>query len=370
MVIESQSKEISILNQKVKQLEGIQEASTKNIKSKQDAGTGQRIRSSDSDDVIMRVDDHIQGINESMDIEGTVGIIGRSGNEMGVDMDVESCENVDNYVVEDKQGNEAVIELISLKKLLVNSMETQENEDWQLSLDIDDSDLSITPVLRSNTSHQTRVEKALTIEDLEPVRIIPGPAGIVQSAKLLKTQHILEGVADSQVPTQEYIMKVAEDFADDECFTSGPWVSVVDFVHKNQGSVTGCLGNISKFMKKAPNALGDLTVTLKDPTGSVTGSVHHKVFNECTGYRRNHFTKGSALILANVLVFSPKQSSHFLNITIRNIVKVFNRDTGSENVSGLNQGGVFYSGGTTLDDAASQKRAQHVWTEQPMEEED
>ncbi|PWA65199.1 hypothetical protein CTI12_AA338360 [Artemisia annua] len=262
-------------------------------------------------------------------------------------------------------------------------METQENEDWQLSLDIDDSYLSITPFLRSNKSHQTRVEKALKIEDLEPVRIIPGPAGIVQSAKLLKTQHILEGVADLQVPTKEYIMKVADDLADNECFTSGPWVSAVDFVHKNQGSVTGCLGNISKFMKKgkleqvvavlnpeAPNALGDLTVTLKDPTGSVTGSVHHKVFNECTGYRRNHFTKGSALILANVSVFSPKYSSHFLNITIRNIVKVFNRDTGSENVSGLNQGGVFYSRGTTLDDVASQKRAQHVWTEQPMEEED
>ncbi|PWA82471.1 hypothetical protein CTI12_AA175590 [Artemisia annua] len=216
-------------------------------------------------------------------------------------------------------------------------MEAQENEDWQLSLDIDDSDLCLTPFLRSSTSHQTRVEKALTKtdfskqmcrsenEDLEPVRIIPGPA-------------------------------------DDECFTSGPWVSAVDFVLKNRGIVSGCLGNISKFMKKgkleqvvailnpkAPNALGDLTVTLKDPTGSVTGSVHHKVFNEGTGYRRNHFTKGAALILANVLVFSPKQYSHYLNITIRNIVKVFNRDTGPENVSGLNQGGVLYSGGMTLD---------------------
>ncbi|PWA89869.1 hypothetical protein CTI12_AA106530 [Artemisia annua] len=214
-------------------------------------------------------------------------------------------------------------------------MEAQENEDWQLSLDIDDSDLCLTPVLRSSTSHQTRVEKALTKtdfskqmcrsenEDLEPVRIIPGPAG----------------VAESQVPTQEYIMKVAEDYVDDECFTSGPWVSAVDFVLKNRGIVSGCLGNISKFMKKgkleqvvailnpeAPNALGDLTVTLKDPTGSVTGSVHHKVFNEGTGYRRNHFTKGAALILANVSVFSPKQYSHYLNITIRNIVKVFNRE--------------------------------------------
>ncbi|PWA42019.1 hypothetical protein CTI12_AA548490 [Artemisia annua] len=137
---------------------------------------------------------------------------------------------------------------------------------------------------------------------------------------------------------------------------------------------------------EAPNALGDLTVTLKDPTGSVTGSVHHKVFNEGTGYRRNHFTKGAALILANVSVFTPKQSLHYLNITIRNIIKVFNRDTGPENVSGLNQGGALYSENLmemaddegkgekgllmTLDDEASQKRAQHVWPKQPRGDKD
>ena len=68
--------------------------------------------------------------------------------------------------------------------------------------------------------------------------------------------------------------------------------------------MTGCLGNIEKFLKKgkldqvvaivksaAPNAIGDLTVTVKDPTGSVSGSVHHKVLNEDGGYGRNHLTK-------------------------------------------------------------------------------
>ena len=111
--------------------------------------------------------------------------------------------------------------------------------------------------------------------------------------------------------------------------------------------VTGCLGNIKKFLKKgkldqvvaivksaAPNAIGDLTVTVKDPTGSVSGSVHHKVLNEDGGYGRNHFNEGAALILANVSVFTPKNSVHYLNITKRNIVKVFPKDTVTCSVSG------------------------------------
>ncbi|GKD07766.1 ribonuclease H-like domain-containing protein, partial [Tanacetum coccineum] len=78
-----------------------------------------------------------------------------------------------------------------------------------------------------------------------------------------------------------------------------------------------------------PNALGDLIVTLKD----LSGTIHHKVINK-GGYRKD-ITVGSALILANVLVFSPKPSMHYLNITIRNMVKVFHKDTVYGNGSGV-----------------------------------
>ncbi|GJZ79560.1 hypothetical protein Tco_0644397 [Tanacetum coccineum] len=51
-----------------------------------------------------------------------------------------------------------------------------ENDPWEFGLDIDDSDLHLTPVLRSSSS--TRVEPSPLTPN--PVRIIPGPAGIVQ----------------------------------------------------------------------------------------------------------------------------------------------------------------------------------------------
>nr|GFB34345.1 GPCR kinase [Tanacetum cinerariifolium] len=52
------------------------------------------------------------------------------------------------------------------------------------------------------------------------------------------------------------------------------------------------------------------------------------------GYGKD-ITVGSALILANVLVFSPKPSTHYLNIIMRNMVKVFYKDTVPGNGSGV-----------------------------------
>ncbi|GJV60047.1 putative reverse transcriptase domain-containing protein [Tanacetum coccineum] len=40
---------------------------------------------------------------------------------------------------------------------------------------------------------------------------------------------------------------------------------------------------------------------------------------------------GAVLILRNVSVFSPKSSGHYLNITLKNIVKVFHKDTSAVN---------------------------------------
>nr|GEW46077.1 hypothetical protein [Tanacetum cinerariifolium] len=54
-----------------------------------------------------------------------------------------------------------------------------ENDPWEFSLDIDDFDLHLTPVLRPSSS--TRVEPSPSTPN--PVRIIPGLAGIVQQAK-------------------------------------------------------------------------------------------------------------------------------------------------------------------------------------------
>ncbi|GKC89203.1 hypothetical protein Tco_1149852 [Tanacetum coccineum] len=114
-----------------------------------------------------------------------------------------------------------------------------ENDPWELSLDIDDSDLHLTPVLRSSSS--TRVEPSPSTPN--PVRIIPGPAGIVQQAK-----------PSGYCPNPVRIIP-------------GP-------------AVIGCLEDIKNFLKNekidqvvaivkscSPNVLGDLTVTMKDLSG-------------------------------------------------------------------------------------------------------
>nr|GEZ39336.1 EEIG1/EHBP1 N-terminal domain-containing protein [Tanacetum cinerariifolium] len=139
--------------------------------------------------------------------------------------------------------------------------------------------------------------------------------------------------------------KVVEDVVEDDDFNSGAWVSTTNYMIANSGSVTGCLEDIEKFLKKeklgevvaivkscSPNLLGDLTMTMKYLSSTIPGTVHHKVIGE-RGYG-NVITVGAALILANVSVFSPKPLMHYLNITMTNVVKVFRKDTVPESSSG------------------------------------
>ncbi|GJT57955.1 RNA-directed DNA polymerase, eukaryota [Tanacetum coccineum] len=172
----------------------------------------------------------------------------------------------------------------------------------------------------------------------KPIRIIPSPAGIIQAAKLLKQRDILLGWDGIVISTQEYMKKVVEDVGEDEDFKSGPWVSATEYVNTNGGIVSGCLGDIENFLKNdkldqvvaivkscSPNVIGNLIVTMKDLSGTILGTIHHKVVDE--GGYRNDITVGVALILANVSVFSFKPSMHYLNITMRNVVKVFRKNT-------------------------------------------
>ncbi|GJX91421.1 hypothetical protein Tco_0344747 [Tanacetum coccineum] len=78
----------------------------------------------------------------------------------------------------------------------MDSSFNNENDPWKYSLDIDDSDLHLTPVLCSSSS--TYVEPSPST--LNPIRIIPGPA---------------DGALMS---TQEYMQKVVEDVGEDDDF--------------------------------------------------------------------------------------------------------------------------------------------------------
>nr|GEW32894.1 hypothetical protein [Tanacetum cinerariifolium] len=169
-----------------------------------------------------------------------------------------------------------------------------------------------------------------------PVRIIPGPAGVVQCAKLLRENIFILDSDGALMSTHEYMQKVAEDVGEDDDFNSGAWFSATNYVIATCGTVTGCLGDIHNFLKKleqvvaivkscSSNVLGDLNVTMKDLSGIIPGTIHQKVIGD-DGYEKD-ITVGAAMILANVSVFNPKPSEHYLNITKRNVVKVFRKDT-------------------------------------------
>ncbi|GJZ17469.1 F-box domain containing protein [Tanacetum coccineum] len=185
-------------------------------------------------------------------------------------------------------------------------------------------------------SSSTHVEPYSSTSNL--VRIIPGPAGLVQRAKLLKENVFILDPDEALMSTQEYMQNVVEDVGEDANFNSGAWVSATNYVIVFGGTVTGCLGDIDNFLKKEkleqvvaivkscyPNALGDLNVTLEDLSGTVPGIIHYKVLD--VGSYGKDITVGAAMILANVLVFTPKPSEHYLNIIKRNMVKVFRKDT-------------------------------------------
>nr|GEZ41654.1 GPCR kinase [Tanacetum cinerariifolium] len=134
------------------------------------------------------------------------------------------------------------------------------------------------------------------------------------------------------------MQKVVEDVGKDGDFKSGSWVSATNYVNTNGGTVTRWLRDIKNFLKNRKlsqvvaivkscllNAIGDLTVTMKDLTGTIPRIIHYKVIGE--GGYRNDITVRAALILANILVFSSKPSMHYLNITMRNVVKVFRNVT-------------------------------------------
>ncbi|GKC55419.1 zinc finger, CCHC-type containing protein, partial [Tanacetum coccineum] len=173
-------------------------------------------------------------------------------------------------------------------------------------------------------SSSTRVEPSSSTSNL--VRIIPGPTGLVQRAKLLKENVFILDPDGALMSTQEYMQKVVEDVGEDADFNSGAWVSATNYVNAFGGTVTGCLGDIDNFLKKgkleqvvaivkscSPNALGDLNVTLKDLSGTVPGTINYKVLD--VGSYGKDITVGAAMILANVLVFTPNHQS--VTVTIQ-----------------------------------------------------
>nr|GEY66752.1 hypothetical protein [Tanacetum cinerariifolium] len=99
---------------------------------------------------------------------------------------------------------------------------------------------------------------------------------------LRKKADVQAGDHENILTTQEYVKKVNEDVSEDNHFTQGPWLMATVYLHGQGVIASGCLGNVEKYCKNGklelvvgvvksctPNSLGDMTVTLKDPTSTV-----------------------------------------------------------------------------------------------------
>nr|GEV82323.1 reverse transcriptase domain-containing protein [Tanacetum cinerariifolium] len=94
---------------------------------------------------------------------------------------------------------------------------------------------------------------------------------------------------------------------------------------QHQRRVNPKIHDVIKQESCSSNMLGDQNVTLKDISGTIPGTIHHKVIGK-GGYGKDIIV-GAAIILKNVSVFIPKPSEHYLNITMRHVVKVSHKDT-------------------------------------------
>ncbi|CAF2081784.1 hypothetical protein HID58_020944 [Brassica napus] len=244
----------------------------------------------------------------------------------------------------------------------------EEVEQWE-ALDLGDSELPsfLRPCKRKspsrpplqpttprlNPNHQTlgRCSSSLRdrfLEDSYSRSLIPGPAGTVQVAirrKMNKDPRSFDEQGEP-IPTQEFICKAAEEPDwDDKDFSEDPWVSAVDYIRRegllsNGGKAIGTplseiksvccswgkVDQVVAIVKTCtPNGLGDIMVTLKDPTGTIDASVHRKVISESEFGR--DIRVGAVVILNKVAVCAPSRSSRYLNITLKNISKVITKDT-------------------------------------------
>nr|GEU61109.1 hypothetical protein [Tanacetum cinerariifolium] len=172
------------------------------------------------------------------------------------------------------------------------------NEPWEFSLDIDDFDLHLTPVVRSSSI--THVEPSPYTSNL--VSIIPGPTGIVQLSSSTRVE---------PSPSTPNSVKIIPDPA--SIIQQAKLLKENDILLGWNGAKK--LEQVVAIVKSCSlNMLGDLNVTLKD----LLGTIHYKVLD--VGSYGKDIIAGAAMILANVSVFTP--------------IEVFRKDTVLENGSG------------------------------------
>nr|GFA64967.1 hypothetical protein [Tanacetum cinerariifolium] len=167
---------------------------------------------------------HIGGSSSQTHEIGDVYLIEKELHQLHIDEEA-LRETLEEQTMDEWHGRRR---LRKNKLMMINTL-------WNLGLDINDSDLQLTHVLRSSSrahvepspytpnpvtiipgpagvvqlSNSICVEPSSSTPNL--VRIIPDPAGLVQRAKMLKENVFILDPDGALMSTQEYMQKVVED---------------------------------------------------------------------------------------------------------------------------------------------------------------
>ncbi|QCE10171.1 hypothetical protein DEO72_LG10g1397 [Vigna unguiculata] len=185
---------------------------------------------------------------------------------------------------------------------------------WQ-GLDVEEKDLK---------SFVKRCNSATTL--------IPGPTGNVQAAMINRDKEHVQS-------TQEFARDIASATYERD-FKSNPWLWAEQFIKFHgllkEGKIanatqlasckcTSILPFVACIVKQCkPNGLGDMQISIKDTSATVWASVHRKVL--LNPKFEQDLTVGAVLLLHTVVAFSPRPRLCYVNITVRNIVKILKAD--------------------------------------------
>ncbi|ONK73247.1 uncharacterized protein A4U43_C04F28920 [Asparagus officinalis] len=230
---------------------------------------------------------------------------------------------------------------------------------WEDEIDIDDSDLPSLlsnpkiPSKDPNSYNSTLPPLSLSLPPLQPCsqnpnpnpnpknaahRPIPGPAGAVQAAMHRKASAAVAGACS--LLNSRGRLRVEEEEQDGD-FKLSPWLSAAAFLggefelmwpislikDRNNARAAVRIPQVAGIVKSCvPNGLGDLFITLKDPTGIIGASIHRNVLLESN--LGGDISVGCVLILKQVAVFCPGRLACYINVTANNMVKLISKDCG------------------------------------------
>ncbi|XP_014515567.1 ankyrin repeat and ELMO domain-containing protein D-like [Vigna radiata var. radiata] len=162
--------------------------------------------------------------------------------------------------------------------------------------------------------------------------LIPGPAGNVQAT-------MMNRISDDPRTTQQFVEDVAKATYERE-FNTNAWKWAEMYIKHHDIVKDGDINNanhlhIAKSVSTLhlvvcivkechPNGLGDMKLSLKDPSGTMKASLHHKVLKDPSF--GPYIGLGCVMILNNVRTFSAFPTNCYVNIVLRNVIKVFGAD--------------------------------------------